>query len=762
MSILHFAATDRAPAPADVVPIRRPRSGGNMAWGVATGAILAAAVWVVYGPALDAPFLFDDVGSIAKNESIKKLWPLAGESGGFGPLTPPPYFSIAGRPLVNLTLAINYHFGQLDPRYYHLFNILVHFLSAVLLAAIVRRTLCLDCFGGRFDSAAGPLALAVALVWALHPLQTEAVVYVTQRTELLMGFFYLATLYGSLHYWTAESSAGRGTWLIVATIACMAGMACKEVMVSAPLVVLLFDRAFVSGSLGRAMRNSWPLYVGLALGWCVLAALNYNGPRSSDAGFHLGVAAQAWWFTQAKVLLMYLKLAIWPWPLVIHYEMPYLESIAVAWPYLLPVALLAVATLVLLWRNRPAGYLAASAWLILSPTLVVPITTEVAAERRMYLPLAALVALVVVGGCYLLQRLAGAVAGDRSIANTRRWPVGATVAAALCWALPLSAVSVRRVEAYQDNVTIWSDAAAIQPENTVVRTNLGLALFDAGEALGAIDQFQRVLTIKNDPEAHTNLGRILLKSGRAPEAVEHYQAVVLLKPAAAESHYNLGIALLQGGRLHDAVDECAKAVHLKPDSAEAQYNLGVTLLSAGRALEAIPRFQEALRLRPNYVEAMLGLGNALYEVGRTQEAVDQFEQAVRLEPEAAEPHANLGAARLRMGQAQAAIDQFQQAVRMQADVAESHYNLAMALVLNGQPGEAADQFELAVRLKPEYAEAWANLATARARQERSSDAIAAAEKALELARAQNNRVLEQQLQSWLKAYGAAIDPVRSP
>ncbi len=383
--------------------------------------LLAGAASVVYCSSLNSPFVFDDSGSVTDNPSIVRLWPLWGDAEHSGPLTPPADLPTSGRPLVNLSLAINYYFGELNPIGYHVFNLIVHVLSALLLMAIVWRTLRLDYFGGRFDRAAGSLALIVALLWTLHPLQTETVVYVTQRTELMVGFFYLATLYASFRYWAAASSAGRKVWLALATTACLAGMACKEVMVTAPVIVLLFERTFITGSFRRAMQKSWPLYVGLFLSWTLLLYLNYNAPRSDTAGFarasHIGLPAYAWWLTQTKVLLLYLKLAIWPWPLSIHYGTPYLQSLGAAWPWVAGVTVLAIATLVLLWRFSAVGFVGGWVLIILSPTLVVPIITEVAAERRMYLPLAAIMTLLVVGGYWLVQRLApwpGASPGNAS------------------------------------------------------------------------------------------------------------------------------------------------------------------------------------------------------------------------------------------------------------------------------------------------------------------------------------------------------------
>jgi hypothetical protein len=173
-------------------------------------------------------------------------------------------------------------------------------------------------------------------------------------------------------------------------------MASKEVTVSAPLVVWLYERTFLGGS-PLAARRSWTLYACLASGWIVLVVLSASGiPGLSDARHQVPVLV--WWATQTKVLFLYLALALWPWPLSIHYAPAYLRTIDAAWPWtagaivLLGVALAAV-------RRRPAArFVVIVTMLTLLPTLVVPLPKMVAAERRMYLPLAGLVALAVVAG----------------------------------------------------------------------------------------------------------------------------------------------------------------------------------------------------------------------------------------------------------------------------------------------------------------------------------------------------------------------------
>ena len=470
--------------------------------GVLVGMVLfVTIVAAVYYPAATGPFVFDDAGTIVDNPSIRRLWPLWGVGEDAGPLSPSDASAVHGRPLVNLTFAVNYYFGELDPFGYRLVNLLVHLASAIFLWLIVARTLRLDVFHGRFARVANPLAFAAALLWALHPLNTECVVYVTQRTELMMGMFYLATIYGSIRYWEADGAIARAGWLSLTVLTCLSGMLSKEMMASVPAMVLLYERTFITSSFYRALKQSWPLYLGLALTWLPVVALNLNGPRTPASGFGLGVAAHEWWLTQTKVFFLYLKLAIWPWPLVIHYEIPYLTSVADAWRWLLAIGLLALATLVLFWRRSSAGFVAIWVVAVLSPTLVIPLVNEIAAERRMYVPLAAIVPFLVVGGYALLQ-LTWRYAAKR---DSLRVPLVLFCLATIILAFVFAFVSSRRLIAYQQELTLWQDAVLYQPHDPMVQFNLGTLLAEAGQPEEAIHHLEQAVQLDPDSyQAHYN------------------------------------------------------------------------------------------------------------------------------------------------------------------------------------------------------------------------------------------------------------------
>jgi tetratricopeptide (TPR) repeat protein len=697
---------------------------------IASILVLGAAIWLVYGRSLHAPFIFDDELTIETNPSIVRLWPPIGSSQERGPLNPPKELPTSGRPLVNLSVAVNYYFGGENPVGYRVLNIVLHWLSAVVLLGIVRITLRLPFFDGRFDdSTADLLALTTALWWAVHPLQTETVVYITQRTELMVGFFYLATLYASLRYWTAELPAARKRWLVIAGLACMAGMACKEVMVSAPLVVLLFEWTFIAGSFRNAMKTSWRLYLALALGWILLFALNYPSPRGATAGLHLGIWPIAYWLTQTKVLLMYLKLVVWPWPLAIHYSFPYLNNLGEAWPWLAPAVILGVVMVVLAWWRNSIGFVGVATVLILSPTMIVPIITEVAAERRMYLPLAAITPVMVVGIYGLLVRARRALGATRVVRASSSGRRKEMAVVGVVVAIVLGIVSIRRLAAYDSVLILWQDAAAVQPSDPVVLNNVGMALLRTDRYEDARQQFERVLELS--PHwlvAQRNFADTFAAAGQFSEAAEHFQEVL-------KEH---------------------------PDDAQSWNSLGRSLLRIGRYEEAVAAFQRAIRCNPDYGDAYNNLGNELSRERRYAEALPIYEEAIRSNPGLANAHYNLGLVMAILGRGPEAIEQWQITLRLSPNFAEAHSNLGTALNNLGRPEEAVTHYQQAIKLRPQLYSAQENLAATLAKLGRSEEAIAVAERAIDFETAQNELERAERMKAWLANYRAGLNGQKVP
>ena len=633
--------------------------------------ILIIAGVVVYLESFSGVLFFDDLSSIPENPHVRQLWPLSRA------LTAPPQTAVAGRPVVSLTLAINYAVGGLDVRGYHVFNLTVHLLSALLLFGIVRRTLQSPMFRDRFDRSAPWLAITVAAIWMIHPLQSESVTYVILRTELLMGLFYLLTLYCAIRGWTSRR---RRIWFAAAVVACSLGMASKEVMVSAPLMVLLYDRAFVSGSFGASLRRRAGLYAGLAATWIILISLMISGPRSDSVGFGLGISALDYLRTQAEVLVWYLRLCVWPDPLVVSYEWELAKTLSACMPQGLVIVVLLAVTAWALWRRPSLGFAGAWFFLILAPTSsIVPIITEVAGERRMYLPLASVVALFVIGGHRVLQT------AFRRLAL--RVPLPQLISGGLVIALAalLGYGTFQRNKDYRSVLSIWADAVAKRPKNYRAHSNLAGAFIEAGQLDSAVRHGERALNLKPDHvRARANLALALKRQGRIDKAIQHYKKALRVKAQDPKLHHNLAIALAARGDVDEAIEHYGAALRIRPESPLTHLNLAEALVAQGRLTEAVHHYSETLRLNSGMAVAHYNLGNVLFRQGKIDDAMEHYTQAVRIKPAFADARVNLGVALVHKGRTTEAVDQYRAALQIdpQHPQAREHLNAALAVLRN--------------------------------------------------------------------------------
>jgi tetratricopeptide (TPR) repeat protein len=655
-------AAPRNSPPSPPVPVVMPRR--EAGWiPLVAGVLLVLAAFIAYSNSFAGPFIFDDEIWITRNPTLHHLWPL-------GPvLFPPPDLVVRGRPILNLSLAINYALSGDRVGSYHGLNLTVHVVAALAVFGIVRRTLLRlrlrragpasagvrtgpasvglqtgpasvglraglvpvavrAASGSTNRQTAGPalsqpevaspaphfldsataLAFVVALLWMLHPLQTEAVTYIIQRAESLMGMFYLLTLYCFIRgaerglgfmpdlQKARSQSARRGSlpksafslqssalWFAASIVSCLLGMATKEVMVSAPVIVLLYDRTFMAGSFREAWRQRRWVHLGLAATWLELGLL-MPGIGGRGAGFNLGINAWTYALTECQVVVHYLWLAVWPHPLILDYGGDVVRRFAAAAPYALVLAGLVGAAAVAFWRRPAWGFAGAWVFGILAATSsFIPVAFQPMAEHRMYLPLVAVVTAAVLS---LYARL-----GRKSLFL---W---------LAVAVGFGVLTAKRNEDYRSALSIWTDTVAKRPGN---------------------------------PRAQNYLALTLAQSGRLAEALGHFQEATRLKADFAEAYNNTGTCLLLLNRPAEAAAQYEQALVYKSDYSEAQYNLGDAFFGLGRFPEAAQHFQEAVRLKPDYVEAHLSLAAAWERMGRAANAIEQYQEILRINPSLAQ------------------------------------------------------------------------------------------------------------------------------
>ncbi len=674
---------------------------------LAAGLLVALAA-ASYLNSLGSPFFFDDDASIRENASIRRLDQL-------GAVLAPPSAAgagVAGRPVVNLSLAINYAVGGLEVRGYHLVNIALHALAALALFGLLRRILLSPPLAARFGAAALPLAFLTAAGWAVHPLQTESVTCVIQRTELLVGLFYLLTLYAVCR--TFDSPSRR--WPFLAFASCLVGMGSKEVMVSAPLLALLLDRTFGAGTFRAAWTARRPLYLGLAATWLLLAwlVLSAGGTRGNAAGFGLGVTWWSYLFKQCEAILTYVKLASWPHPLVVFYGNDVVTDFTAIAPQFAVLTLAALGTAYALWRRPWLGFAGLWFFALLAPSSsVVPLITQTMAEHRMYLPLAAPLVLAVCA--------AYTVGGRRVFVPLAAIAVG------------FVALTIRRNEDYRSPIAIWTDTVVKRPAHPGARVNLGAALREAGRRDEAAQQLLEALRLEpNLSEAHNNVASILLEAGRPADAIPFAEAALRQKPAFAAAHNNLGSALTQTGRVAEGERHFLEALRLNPELAPALSNLAGILLRSGRAADALSRAEAALRLDPALPDALANAAHALIALRRPGEAIPHLQAFVRLKPNDAVSWSNLGASLYQIGRTAEAIEPLRIAARLQPELFDAHHNLGSVLLQNGRPEEGVASYRTALRIDPSSVDAHCNLGIALLRLGRNAEAVAAFQAALRL------------------------------
>ena len=515
--------------------------------------LIVFAALLTYSNSLTAPLIFDDYAAIVDNRAIHA-------PGNFAQwLLPPEALPVGGRPMLNFSFLLNYAISGTQVWSYHVFNLGVHLLAGLALFGLARRTLLLPGLGERFGASSLGLALAMALLWLVHPLQTEAVTYISERAESLMGLFSLLTLYCFIRYVERRSAL----FAALSFICCLLGIATKEVAVTAPILVLCYDRSFVAGTFRAAWKQHRGLHLALFGTWLPLMLLLHH-LSARGAGLGLGVSPWNYALTECWGIIHYLKLAVWPHPLIIDYGEAMFGRAAEVFPQAAILALLLAGAVTAFWRWPRAGFLCLSFFVILAPTSsLVPVAHEPIAEHRMYLPLACLVPLAVLG----LLACGG---------KAYPWMVGALV---LLWGL----VAWERNETYLTALGLWGETVAERPAN---------------------------------PRAHVNFGIALLAADRLPEAQAQLQEGVRLNSRlalpqgpyrAGLPHDRLGVLLGREGKTEPALAEFQQALQWDPANPGFHYDLGKFLAKIGRAPEARSQYREALRLRPDFPEAQAEL-----------------------------------------------------------------------------------------------------------------------------------------------------------
>lgn len=583
---------------------------------VSVAAVLLLGI-LCYGNSFDVPFVLDDVTSILTNPLVKTF-----------------DFRLKSRILGDLSFALNYRLGGLEPAGYHAVNLALHLLNALLVYLLVQmifRTplMAAPPRGGGDDRDPVVIGFAAAVLFVAHPLQTQAVTYIVQRVAVMATFCYLGAVlcYGwSRFSRTAATGAGLlGLSLLLA----VAGVLTKENAVTIPLTIVLFEMTFFRGEPRcRLVKLAWYLVPLVVVPVAMLGRIGFSadllGAVSRMTAEGGAPPRLTYLVTQFPVIVSYLRLFVVPVGQNLDHDVPLrstpLDPVVIA-SFLLLAAVAAAGVCLRSAARRgepganPAAGLAAFGigWLFITLSVesgLIPIR-DVMFEHRMYLPSVGLVMAASSGGWWLAIRCVG---GDRI--RGVRWFVGGGAVLGVV----LAGATVMRNRVWQDEVTLWKDVVAKSPLKARAHGSLGHAYQRSGFPDEALRCYREAVRLApGDHVARNNLGTLYLGRRQPEAALAQFREAVRSAPASIGANYNLGLALAELGRMGEAEAAYRTAIRLDPRHDGAFNNLGIVLFRQKRFAEAESAFREAVRLSPGNGSAsgnLANVGNFLKSTGR--------------------------------------------------------------------------------------------------------------------------------------------------
>ncbi len=666
----------------------------NLKHGLLGCILLLVAGLVAYHGSFKGPFIFDDIDSIVDNPTIRHLWPLNSvlmpPSGGL---------TVEGRPLLNFTLAINYALGGVNVKGYHSLNLGIHLLAGILLFGVFYKLFNLSNL-----KVSGLLAFCVALLWTVHPLQTESVTYVIQRAESLMGLFYVLSLFAFLKF-----QDGKASWGVISIVACYLGMATKEDMVSVPVIILLIDRTLILNSFKQSLKQRSTYYLWLFSSWIILGFLiNSTHGRGGTVGFDSGLPAWLYWVTQFPAIIHYLQLVVWPNPLVFDYAFDrfWIWHPWATLPYAICVfGLLGISIWFVIKRNA-TGILGLFIFILLAPTSIIPGNRQAMAEHRMYLPIAAVIALLSLGLLKCCELLFHKSKEDSSYNKIKCLLIIFTALAASGFIYR----TIQRNKDYQSNVVLWTKTVEAVPDNPFAHNSLGSVLFESHNLVDAEKEFRQAIALNsNYAQAHSNLAVLYSSEGRQDAFVHEISVALRLNPTEYKPLYYLALGLAQLGDQEGACEQFKKTIELKPFFADAHYGLGTALMALGKYREAKEEFLVALSQRPLFAEAENNLGNVYADLNQLSDALAAYQRADGLKLNYVDAINNIGITYAQMHDYDKSAAAFSKAIQADPTSPFVHNNYANVLKKLGRIAEARAEYQEALRIEPTYKDARANL-----------------------------------------------------
>ena len=669
-----------------------PRKGFTL-WSIACIVLFSLAV---YANSLTNNFTnWDDPTLVVENVSIRSL-DFNNLLSIFTPKSGHTY-----QPVRVLSYAIDYYIWELNPIGYHLANTLLHILSAIILYLLLTNVLN-QIRGDNSRDTNGTIALFAALLFAIHPVNVEAVAWIASRKYVLLAFFYFLSFY--LYAKSSAKEQHGSLPYLLSILTCILALLSSPFAITLPGLLILYDYCrfrdiFPWKKIKKRLLYYIPYILLTLIQVIILANVLSTGPDPTVKQHYLDNPLYTF-FTMFRVLYDYTKNILFPFWLnnryVDHISTSFFEyKIIISFCVII---LLVTLLFIQIKKGEKLAFFCIGWFFItwLPVSNIIPISTTMA-DRYLYLPGVGLF----LGFSLLVHKVLA-----RFFTNIFL-PI---MIASLVLILSFSFLTIQRNKVWASSISLWEDSLSKAPNSPIAHKNLADALEERGRRDEAIEHYLEALHLKPDyAQAHNNFGLSLAVQGKYEEAIDHYHQALRIKNEYASAHNNLALALLQTGKVEEAAGHLYAAVRLKPDWAEAHSNLGNVLFTQGRLNEAVSEYMEALRFKPNQAGIHHNLAMALSRLGKIEEAIEHYSEVVRLQPNSASAHNDLGVALASTGNLQGAIEHYTEALEIQPEYAEAHNNMGVAFVGQEMLEKAIVHFSEAVKLKPDYVQARHNL-----------------------------------------------------
>ncbi len=637
---------------------------------------------VIYSNSLNNSFHFDDVSSIVKNLNIKNLSKLR-LIWDFWPT----------RFITYLSLAFNYHLHQLRVFGYHLFNLAIHLCTTILVWWFTLLTFATPAMkNDKITKHTNLIAFLVAAMFVSHPIQTQAVTYIVQRATSLAALFYLLSLClyiksRALEIEKNDSKQSHNFYYLASLIAASVGMFTKEIIITLPLAIVVYELCFLKMRAGLNWRKILPFFIislTIPLTMLVTKSVNFGEMRRvSEYSYSPNISPWSYLLTQFRVIITYLRLLFIPLNQNLDYDYPIAKTLLepatfVSFLFLVVILIIAIR---IFYRYRLVSF--AIFWfflILLLESSIFPIQ-DVIFEHRLYLPMLGYSIFLISVMYYLFK--------NRNIG----------IIILILITSGYAILTYGRNFAWQDDLILCKDILRKSPRKPRSYVHLGNAYTQKKMYSQAIDSLIKAIEIApNYSDAYYNLGAVYYEKGDFDKAIFYLSKAIQIDPVDFEAYYYRGASFSYKKEYGKAISDFSQALHINPKYIASYGALANAYNAINKNNEAIILYNKAISVNPDIVELYIYAAVFHGNIGNHKEAIDLCKKAIKIKPNSSDAYFNLGCAYGNMGNFNEAIKSFQKAIAIDPSSALTHNALSMAYYNIKNYGLAIKHCDKAIQL----------------------------------------------------------------